>query len=170
VPHVRIEPWSPVDLELLQRLVGDAQMTEHIGGPEAPERIVARQRRYEQAQPGDRMFRVVDDKTGAAVGSVGYWPRRWNGGDVHEIGWSVLTAWQGRRVAGRATALAVEAARADGVALLHAFPSVGNVPSNAICRKLGFGLAGECRFEYPPGHWMRCNDWRLGLQVATGDA
>ena len=49
---------------------------------------------------------------------------------------------------------------------LHAFPSVDNAPSNAICRKLGFTLLGECDFEYPPGNRMRCNDWRLDLRAA----
>ncbi|MGS2645029.1 LysE family translocator [Streptosporangium sp. G12] len=42
-------------------------------------------------------------------------------------------------------------------------PSVGHPASNAICRKLGFFLLGECDFEYPPGTTMRCNDWRLDL-------
>jgi RimJ/RimL family protein N-acetyltransferase len=46
---------------------------------------------------------------------------------------------------------------------LHAFPSVGNAPSNAICRKLGFTLLEECEFEYPPGTFMQCNDWCLDL-------
>jgi RimJ/RimL family protein N-acetyltransferase len=46
---------------------------------------------------------------------------------------------------------------------LHAFPSVDNAPSNAICRKLGFTLLGECELEYPPGRVMRCSDWRLEL-------
>jgi RimJ/RimL family protein N-acetyltransferase len=46
---------------------------------------------------------------------------------------------------------------------MHAYPSVENAPSNAICRKLGFTLLGEHEFEYPPGQFMRCNDWRLDL-------
>ena len=46
---------------------------------------------------------------------------------------------------------------------LHAFPSVANAPSNAICRKVGFTLIEACHVEYPPGHVMRCNDWRLDL-------
>jgi RimJ/RimL family protein N-acetyltransferase len=46
---------------------------------------------------------------------------------------------------------------------LHAFPSVHNAPSNAICRKLGFELLGEVEFEYPKGHWAMSNDWRLAL-------
>jgi RimJ/RimL family protein N-acetyltransferase len=49
---------------------------------------------------------------------------------------------------------------------LYAFPSVGNAPSNGICRKLGFTLVGETEYEYPPGSGrvMRCNDWRLDLR------
>ena len=27
-------------------------------------------------------------------------------------------------------------------------------------------LLEECDFEFPPGHHMRCNDWRLDLFAA----
>jgi RimJ/RimL family protein N-acetyltransferase len=40
---------------------------------------------------------------------------------------------------------------------------VGNAPSNAICRKLGFTLLGPHDFEYR-GTVLRCNDWRLDLR------
>ena len=65
-----------------------------------------------------------------------------------------------------ATALAVERARTEHACrFMHAYPSVDNPPSNAICRKLGFTLLGEHDFEYPPGNPMRCNDWVLDLKV-----
>jgi RimJ/RimL family protein N-acetyltransferase len=81
------------------------------------------------------------------------------GGGLYEIGWMVLPGFQGRGIAGAATD-----ARAQGDRdRIHAFPSVENAPSNAICRKLGFEPAGEIEFEYPPGNLMRCNDWRLDL-------
>ena len=48
-------------------------------------------------------------------------------------------------------------------AAVHSFPSVENWPSNGICRRAGFTLLGEVRFEYPKGHWMECNDWRFLL-------
>ncbi|MEV0720876.1 GNAT family protein, partial [Asanoa sp. NPDC050611] len=58
----------------------------------------------------------------------------------------------------------IDAARADGRhQRLHAFPSVANAPSNAVCRKAGFTLVGETDFEYPPGHIMRSNNWRYPL-------
>ena len=50
---------------------------------------------------------------------------------------------------------------------MHAYPSVDNAPSNAICRRLGFRLAGAVDVEYPPGTTMRCNDWRLDLAAAA---
>lgn len=48
---------------------------------------------------------------------------------------------------------------------LLAYPSVHNGASNAVCRKAGFELLGEGDFEYPVGHMMRCNEWRLDLQA-----
>lgn len=57
-------------------------------------------------------------------------------------------------------------ARAEGKhRFMHAYPTIHNLPSNAICRKLGFELVGELPFEYPPGrgNLLRCNDRRLDL-------
>jgi RimJ/RimL family protein N-acetyltransferase len=164
--RIHLVPWGPGDLELLERLLGDAAMTEHLGGPEAHEQLVKRQERYEAMAGGERgrMFKIVDDATGHGVGSVGYWDKTWRDQEVYETGWSVLPAFQGRGIATEATAQAIARARVDGAhRYMHAFPSVDNGPSNAICRKLGFTLLGAHDFEYPPGHPLRCNDWRLDL-------
>jgi RimJ/RimL family protein N-acetyltransferase len=159
---VRIEPWGEDDLPLLVKLMGDPAMTEHLGGPEGPEKIRERQSRYEPPDSG--MYKIVDETTGEAVGSVGYWERAWRERQVYEVGWSVLPAFQGRGFARLATAQIVALARAERKhRFLHAFPSIHNAPSNAICRRLGFTLLGEYEFEYPPGRLMRCNDWRLDL-------
>lgn len=156
---MHLESWGRGDLELLQRLNGDPAMMAHLGGPETPQRIAERQRRYE-ADPG--CFKIVD--AGEGVGWVGYWEREWRGGQVYEVGWAVLPEAQGRGLATAATALVIEEARAAGrCRSVHAFPSVTNPASNAICEKLGFTLLEARDFEYPRGSFMRCNDWRLAL-------
>ena len=155
------------DMALLERLNAPAMM-EHLGGPETPEQLARRLHRYVgfAVSPAARMFKVVVD--GAPVGSVGFWDRDWNGEAVYETGWAILPEFQGRGLASNATAMAIELARAGSRHdAIHAFPSVDNAPSNAICRKLAFELIGECDFEYPPGQPMRCNDWRLGLRQYT---
>jgi RimJ/RimL family protein N-acetyltransferase len=137
-------------------------MMEHLGGPESAGKIAERQVGYEQ--PGSKQFKIVDETSGESVGWVGYWERDWRGERIYEIGWSVIPAFQGRGIAGAATLQAVAAARSERECrFLHAYPSVENTPSNAICRKLGFTLNGPCEFEYPEGSLMRCNDWRLDL-------
>ena len=144
-------------------------MTEHLGGPESPEKIAERQVRYEQAAGSDttRVFKIVDTATEEGVGWVGYWERSWRDEQVFEIGWAVLPEFQGRGIAGRATAMAIDDARSAGKhRYVHAFPSVENAPSNAICRKLRFTLLEEgLEFEYPKGHFMLCNDWRFDLDA-----
>jgi len=167
---VRIEPWGAGDLPLLEQTMGDPEFTKHLGGPESHEKLVERQARYERlADSGTgRMFKIVDAATGEAVGSVGYWERTWHGEPVYEIGWGVLPAFQGRGIASAATAQAIAVARADGkYRFLHAFPSVDNPPSNALCRRLGFSLVEAYEFEYPVGSFMRCNDWRLDLSASN---
>jgi RimJ/RimL family protein N-acetyltransferase len=163
---VRLEPWGKGDLHILERSLGDPAMTTYIGGPESPEKLAERQARYEK--PGSRQYKIVDIATGEGIGWVGYWQRTWRGGPVWEIGWSVLPTHQGRGIATIATAEVIAIARAEkSHRYVHAYPSVTNAPSNAICRKLGFVLLGESDFEYPPGSIMRCNDWRLDLLRPT---
>ena len=81
-----------------------------------------------------------------------------------ECGWSILPEAQGRGVATAAAALMIDDARRRGThRRLHALPSVDNAASNALCRTLGFELLGEAEVDYPKGHMMRSNDWRLDL-------
>jgi RimJ/RimL family protein N-acetyltransferase len=163
--EARLEPWGPHDLPLLRALLGDAAMMEHLGGPETDEKIAERQQDYQR--PGSRQYRIVDGD-GRAAGWVGYWEREWQGEQVWEVGWSVLPAFQGRGLARAGAQQLVEIARGEERRLdLHAFPSVSNAPSNAICRAVGFELLGPVPFEYPKGTLMTCNDWRLALRVAS---
>jgi len=157
---VRLEPWGERDLGLLEQLLGVPEMTLYIGGPETMEKLAERQGRYQA--PGSRQYKIVVDGEGA--GWVGYWEREWLGRQVFETGWSVLPRFQGRGVATEATRQLIDIARAErSLRYMHAYPSVDNAPSNAICRKLGFELLGDYEFEYPKGNLMRCNDWRFDL-------
>jgi RimJ/RimL family protein N-acetyltransferase len=163
---VRLAPWSEDDLALDLQMLQDPEMTRYLGGPESAEHIAqrhARKLRLPDAGSG-RMFKIVLQATGEAVGTVGYWDNTWHGEDVYEIGWLVLTAFQGRGIASAATAQAIVQARADGKhRFLHAFPSVENGSSNGICRKLRFTLVESFESEHPKGHFMQCNDWRMDL-------
>lgn len=167
--QVQIEPWAARDHNLL-RLINAPEMTEHLGGPETEEQVLARHKRYVAiGETGTgRMFRIVLLPEREAVGSVGYWDRVLQDETVYEIGWSVLPPFQGRGIAAAATAAAIANARAEQKhSHMHAYPSVDNPASNAICRKLGFSFIAAYDFEYPPGSIMRCNDWRLDLTATT---
>jgi RimJ/RimL family protein N-acetyltransferase len=163
---VQIVPWSAGDLGLLQRMNLDPAMMAHVGGPESLARIAARQSRYER--PDSRQFKIVDGATGEGVGWVGYWERTWREQPVYETGWGVMPPYQGRGLAGAAMLRLCAIARSERARrFMHAYPSVDNVRSNAVCRRLGFTLSGPCDFEYPEGQLMRCNDWRLDLFSTT---
>ncbi len=164
--QVDIRLWSDDDLPVLERTLGDPLMTEHLGGPESPQKIIERHARYVKASQSveEPQFAIVVEPEREAAGWVGYWEREWQGQRVWEMGWSVLPEFQGRGIATRAAVLLVERARAHGKhRFIHAYPAVDNGPSNAICRKVGFTQQGEVDFEYPKGHLMRCNDWQLDL-------
>jgi RimJ/RimL family protein N-acetyltransferase len=166
-PEFRLRLWADADLDLL-RLINSPEMTEHLGGPETEQQLLARHQRYLRgtAESIFWMF-VIELGTPAgpeAAGSIGYWPLAWNGADVYETGWSVLPAHQGKGLAtAAARRLTQHAAERGDRQDLHAFPMIGNPASNAICAKAGFRLLGEAGFEYPKGHPIRVNDWWLNL-------
>jgi RimJ/RimL family protein N-acetyltransferase len=163
--EVAIRPYAACDLPLLQRLLGDLEMTVHLGGPESPEALLARHERYLASDGStDGLFTIVVGAERVAAGWVGYWETFRQSEEVWECGWHVLPEYQGVGVATAVVPLALEHARARGRhRFVHAFPSLDNVASNALCRRLGFACLGEVDVEYPKGCTMHARDWRLDL-------
>ncbi|WP_149182365.1 GNAT family N-acetyltransferase [Streptomyces sp. TRM49041] len=166
-PRVRIDVWSPEDFDLLAAVNAPEMMT-HLGGPETEEQLLRRHKRYVAMADGPpeagRMFRIVLLPEEVPVGTIGFWEAMWDDEPVYETGWSVLPAFQGRGAATGAAVAVAERARAVGARrYLHAYPSIANGASNAVCRKAGFELLGERLFEYPVGRLLRSNVWRLDL-------
>ncbi|HEV2415379.1 MAG TPA: GNAT family N-acetyltransferase [Candidatus Dormibacteraeota bacterium] len=163
---IRLRPYEEGDWPLLVRL-NAPEMTEHLGGPESDEALRRRHERYVAAAGSDSVYPLtaVLEPGGTEVGNVSLWEREWQGKPVYEMGWGIVPEFQGRGLAAEAVKEAIEVARATRRRdTIHAFPSVDNPPSNAVCRKAGFELVGPVQFEYPKGHWMECNDWRLSLR------
>lgn len=161
-----LQPLSEDDLPLLEKLLGDPGMMLHLGGPESPEQILRRHQRYMRLPEdgADHMFKVLWGTNAEGVGNVGYWRKTWREQSIYEMGWLILPEYQGQGIATRAAAAVIEHARRESkYQFMHAFPSVSNAASNAICRKLGFTLVEECQVEYPPGYSMTVNDWQLDL-------
>jgi len=162
---VGIRPYGAEDLQLLERLLGDPGMMTHLGGPESADAIQSRHARYLASTEADgALFTVEVGDDRVAAGWVGYWQSELDGQPVWECGWHVLREFQGSGVARKAMALVLASVRARGThRFLHAFPSVENAASNALCARLGFELLGETEVEYPKGRVMHSNDWRLDL-------
>jgi RimJ/RimL family protein N-acetyltransferase len=168
--ELHLEPWDDRGLTLERRANVPAMKT-FLGGTETDQSILDRHRRIlEFARAGTgRMFLILVRGTAEPVGSVGYWEREWRGETVYEMGWKVLPTHQGRGLAVAATVAAVGLAAAERRhRWAHAYPKVDNAASNAVCRKAGFALLGECDFEYPAGHPIRCHDWRYDLASVAG--
>lgn len=166
---VALRPYGEGDLPLLERLLGDPRMMVHLGGPESPQQIRSRHERYCRLNEDgpSRLSVIVTARGSEAAGWVGYWPRDWRGQAVWEAGWHVLPEFQGRGLATAGTRAMLARAASEGTCrYLHAFPSAANAASNAVCAKVGFTSLGETEFEYPPGHAMRCIDWRFDLEAA----
>ena len=164
--NFRLEMWDERGL-LFDRRANTPEMQRHLGGVEQDEAIAARHRRVLDMIRDDagEMFLIMIDGEADPVGSVGYWDKEWLGQTVYELGWKVLTGFQGRGLAVGATGETLRLAAARGRRRwAHAYPKAGNEASNAVCRKAGFELLGETDFEYPKGVPIRCSDWRFDLE------
>ncbi len=178
VPHrepvLSLERWSTDDLPVLVHS-NTRRMTQYLGGPESHATLLKRHARYLRSwETGDaRMFRIEVEGVPDPVGSVGYWEDEWHGRPVFESGWSVHTPYQDRGYATRAMRLLVADAAAHRTperALLVAFPMVENLPSNALCSRLGFRDEGEQEYPGRRGGTVRVRAWSVDLRDVPAQA
>jgi RimJ/RimL family protein N-acetyltransferase len=155
------------DLSLYESLLCDPQMMAHLGGPFPKERMPQKLRKDVEFVEADTawIFKIIpDEDANRAAGSVCIWEHSWKDESINEIGWMVLPEFQGRGVATKAVRAILDMARTEKRwAVVHAFPSITNAASNAICRKAGFSLLEEIDLEYA-GHMLRCNHWRIDVR------
>jgi RimJ/RimL family protein N-acetyltransferase len=155
---MELRAYTDADLALTTALETDPDVMRELGGPIDPERMPAIHRRR-LTDPW--WFTIGAEPDAPPVGTIGIWETRHDGHTLHETGWMVLPAFQGRGVASGALRLLLERAAAEpAFPSVHAFPPVTNAPSNGLCRKFGFSLLGEVDFAYS-GRTLHCNHWAL---------
>jgi len=170
VNELSIRPYAEGDMWVLEKTIGDPTQMVHLNGPESAEKLQKRHKKY-VAMSADQhagcMYTITMGPGNDSVGNVGYWEVERDGQNGWETGWFVLPEFQGKGVATAATRLLVDHVAKLDHRYLFAYPSVNNIPSNAVCRRLGFVLTKEVDYEYPPGSGksLRVNIWRLDLKA-----
>lgn len=162
-PAIELVGLRPEDEWLTAALETDPIMMEHLGGPldrsAVPELHAQRLAGIERGDTWYFAIRLGAD--GRLIGAVCLWQDEGHPPGTSEAGWSVLPAYQRRGIAKAAIRELIRRARADGRwGDIHAWPSVTNDASNAVCRSLGFRHVGVAEFQFR-GHPLRCNDWVL---------
>jgi RimJ/RimL family protein N-acetyltransferase len=154
------------DLELYRTMLLDPGMMSELGGPLPAEGLEDKLRSIvADVRAGSVWYFTIvpDPDSRTAAGTICVWSHTWRGESINEIGWMVLSSFQGRGLAGQAVRSVLDRARSEGRwDVIHAFPGTTNVPSNAICRRAGFSLVEQCDFEYA-GRTLRCNHWVVDL-------
>ena len=159
--EVELRAYTDADLALTEALETDPDVMRELGGPIERERLPDIHRRR---LDDPWWFKVALSGDGTAVGTIGVWETAHGGETLHETGWMVLPAHQGRGIASAALRLLIARVEPEpAFPSLHAFPPVTNAPSNGLCRKFGFSLVGQADFVYS-GRTLHCNHWMLDTQ------
>jgi len=104
---MQLARYTDADLALSEALETDPVVMRELGGPVDPARLpVVHARRV--GEPW--YFTIVPEPAGPAVGTIGIWDNELDGLTIHETGWMVLPAFQGRGIASRALGLLIERA------------------------------------------------------------
>ncbi len=153
------------DVDAYIRMRCDPVMMVNLGGPQSTDDMERKAARDAAEAEADREWILMilpdDDDTTTVAGTVALWSDTRDAESFSEIGWMVLPEFQGRGLARAAVQLVISRARADGRwGNVHAFPSIENDASNAICRSCGFALLGIEDTEFA-GHTFRTNHWML---------
>jgi RimJ/RimL family protein N-acetyltransferase len=160
------------DVAAYVRMRCDPVMMAELGGPQPREGIEDKVRRdAAEAAAGTSLIKMIipDPAEPAAVaGSVTLWSHEDAGVEISEIGWMVLPAFQGQGIGKCAVRVLLELARDENRwGVVHAFPAVTNAPSNALCRSVGFRLAGEVETRFA-GRTFRTNHWFIDPRADLG--
>ena len=160
------------DVAAYVRMRCDPVMMAELGGPQPRDGIEDKVRRdAAEAAAGTSLIKmIIPDPAEPAVvaGSVALWSHDDSGTPLSEIGWMVLPEFQGQGVAKRAVRAVLELARdQDRWGVVHAFPAVTNAPSNALCRSVGFRLAGVVDTLFA-GRTFRTNHWFIDPHTDLG--
>ena len=162
---MELRPYAEGDLPLTEALETDPEVMQELGGRRTSEDLRrAHRNRVTPTAAGEQWwFVIVPEPGGPGAGQIGIWEHEWDGDRIHEIGWTLLPAFQGRGIASRALDMLLERARQAGsIDTIHALPGVTNAPSNALCRKFGFELVEEREIEFL-GRPLQVNHWVLEL-------
>lgn len=154
------------DVDAYVRMRCDPAMMAELGGPLPRDGIEAKVDTDVRRTRADEWWvsMIVPDAAAPEVvaGTVALWSHEeGEEAGLTEIGWMVLPEFQGQGYAKRAVRDMLERARDDrrwGV--VHAFPGVTNVASNALCRSVGFTWVGERNTTFA-GRDLRTNHWRI---------
>lgn len=150
---------------MTEELECDPDSMRHLGGPVALDRIPEiHERRVKTVSDREWYFKIVPEPGGPPAGTIGIWSASWRDRPVHETGWMVLPAFQDQGIATHALDRVLSMARLERrFEVIHAFPSIDNEPSNALCRRFGFRLVEETDLDYRDTR-LRVNVWELALR------
>ncbi|MEU0983265.1 GNAT family N-acetyltransferase [Streptomyces sp. NBUL23] len=151
------------DVDAYIRMRCDPAMMKDLGGPlprEGMDEKVGRDVRLAAEDTAWTKMIIPEAADPSVVaGTVSLWSHEVDDQYISEVGWMVLPAFQGQGYGKRAVRALLEMANEDGRwGLIHAFPATSNLPSNGICRAVGFTFVGEQSLEFA-GRVLDTHHW-----------
>lgn len=155
VDELVVRPWLPTDLDAVWAAVQDPAIRRwnDSGARTRADAAGWLARRHEGE---DHVSRAVVDGGGVLLGSVSL--HSMHDGDA-EIGYWVVPAARGRRIAPRVVDAVVRRGFADlGLERVQLLHDVANTASARVAERAGFVLEGRLRKSYRYGDGVRCDE------------
>jgi len=160
---MRLVDYGEGDLGLSIEIETDPVVMAELGGPRTVESIEAVHPQRVISDPAQGIWQKIVTDDGEEAGQLGVWRSQFEGEEIWEMGWMLLARFHGQGLGGAALGAILDRMRESGAYdVVHAFPGVTNGPSNGLCRKFGFELAGGIELAFR-GETLRCNHWRLAF-------
>ncbi|MCO7221448.1 GNAT family N-acetyltransferase [Klenkia sp. PcliD-1-E] len=155
VGELVVRPWSPTDLDAVWTALQDPAIR-RWNGSGARSRDEAAAWLARRSEGDDHVSRAVVDGGGVLLGSVSL--HSIHDGEA-EIGYWVVPAARGRRVAPRVVDAVVRWAFAElGLERVQLLHDVANTASERVAERAGFVLEGRLRRSYRYGDGVRCDE------------
>lgn len=167
---ISLEDISFNDIKLYESMFCDDDHMKDLGGSQPKEKIpeiLQKQINCNEMKNGIVKKIIINNES---IGTICVWENKYKDENISEFGWGIAKAYKGIGYGTKAVVAMIDHCRSTADPrwkFIHAFTKITNVPSNSICKRLGFKLIEEVEIDYD-GSKLLSYHWLIDISVPIG--